>query len=674
MTFNLNNKYKLMKINITNNMKKALLIGLMSTSILSFSQSRVQELNVPNALQVKADASSVKAIDNEYTPGEVITRKNTVIKRKKAVNYDYIDLGDTYYDLQTNSSPGRRIILHTDGTVSAVWTTSPDAGTGYPNRGSGYNHYDGTNWLMGRDSKIESAGRTGWPTIMLLDDGSEMTIAHESNTGGFITSKNSAKGNTSFNSSNAILDDLTEPNSNRVPIWNRSAASNGKIHIISNYWASEANGVPVVTRNGVNSPTTYSRWDVNGDSADIAHVLLPGYDSTLFAAGGGDNYAIDVRDSIVAILLGGLGDPVSLWKSTDNGENWTYTDVDSFPFKGQRLAAQLLLSGDTVSTNDGSVDVMIDATGKVHAFWGLGRVLGAEPDGADTTGFSFFPGQSQIRHWKEGDATSRIAGSGFDLDQDGQFNVTAETFSSLDANQNVPANLLSATRTGNTSLVTMPSASADENGNLFVVYSAPVENQLHFLNANYRDIMVSYSTDGGETWMGPQNLTQDGTQECNFPSAAKVANDYLHVMWQQDATPGTFLQNHSASAGSHPNEINTMKYAAVPVADIINNVIGNDVRTASVDKLKTAEVFVVSQNQPNPFRGTSEVLVYLRTSSKVSLTVKDILGNVLNQGDLGIMNAGNHKLSIDANGLSSGMYFYTIATPEHQVTKRMQVK
>jgi hypothetical protein len=42
-------------------------------------------------------------------------------------------------------------------------------------------------------------------------------------------------------------------------------------------------------------------------------------------------------------------------------------------------------------SNDGSMDVMIDPSGKVHAFWGLGRVLGAEPDGADTTGFSFFP-------------------------------------------------------------------------------------------------------------------------------------------------------------------------------------------------------------------------------------------------------------------------------------------
>ena len=128
-------------------MKKALLIGLMSTSLLSYSQSSVQELNVPNAQEVKVNVSAVKIIDSEYTPGEVVTKKATVVKRKKAVNYDYIDLGNTYYDLQTNSSPGRRIVLHSDGTVSAVWTTSPDAGTGYPNRGSGYNHYDGTNWL-----------------------------------------------------------------------------------------------------------------------------------------------------------------------------------------------------------------------------------------------------------------------------------------------------------------------------------------------------------------------------------------------------------------------------------------------------------------------------------------------------------------------------------------------
>ena len=653
-------------------MKKILLFGFLLTTLFSFSQTQVRELNVPKANEYTVEGSTVNAVDIEFKSGEIVEGKSSV-KTKKAVNYSYIDLGDTYYDLQTNASPGRRIILHSDGTVSTVWTTSPDAGTGYPNRGSGYNHYDGSSWLTGRDNKIETSGRTGWPTIMLLDDGKEMIIGHESNTGGFITSTNTTKGSTSFTSTSAILDDVTDPNSNRVPIWNRSGASNGKVHIVSNYWASEANGVPVVTRNGVSSPTTYSRWDVSSGQADIEHILLPGYDSTLIQSGGGDSYAIDVRDSIVAILIGGLGDPLSLWKSTDNGETWTYTDVDSLPFKGPRRDEELILSGDTVETNDGSVDVIIDPTGTVHAFWGLGRIVGGISDAGDSS-FFFFPGQSQIRHWKEGDTTSRIAGLGFDLDQNGQFNVTAETYNGLDANGNVPNNLLSATRTGATSIVTMPSASADENGNLFVVYSAPVENQLHFLNSNFRDIMVSYSTDGGYTWNGPQNLTQDGTQECNFPSAAKLANDFLHVMWQQDNTPGTFLQNHSASAGSHPNELNTMKYAAVPVADIIGNVIGNDVRTARVGSELSSDVFVVSQNSPNPFTGTSQVLVYLRSGSEVTLTVTDVLGNVLNHANLGIMTAGNHKLTIDGNGLTCGMYFYTIATEDHKVTKRMQVK
>ena len=268
----------------------------------------------------------------------------------------------------------------------------------------------------------------------------------------------------------------------------------------------------------------------------------------------------------------------------------------------------------------------------------------------------------------------KIAGSAFDQDGDGLYNVNTETFQSLDANGNVPSGLLSAARTGATSLVTMPSASSDANGNLFVIYSAPVEGQVHFLNANFRDIFVSYSTDGGSSWSEPQNITQDGTVESNFPCAAKIANDFLHVIWQEDATPGTSLQNHSAAAGSHPNDIGTMNYAAVPVTDIINDVLGNDVKTSVGDLQRDADVFVVSQNQPNPFNGSSEVIIYLRDASPLTLTVTDMLGNVLNTGDLGTMGRGNHTVTIDGSNLSAGMYFYTISSSQNSVTKRMQVK
>lgn len=654
-------------------MKKTLLTALFTTPFLLFAQNQMKELPVPKAIDVKVSAQHLKAIDNEIPNGHTAGSAHFEQKTKKDKNYSSVLLGKTYYDLQTNSSPGRRIVLHEDGTISAVWTASPDAGTGYPNRGTGYNYFDGTTWLSDRDNNIETEGRTGWPSIMLLDDGRERILAHEAGTGGFIATTNSAKGSTDFSSVGPILDDETAVNVNRVPIWNRSVASNGKIHTIANYWVSEDANVPMVTLNGVNSPTTYSRWDVAGDTADIAHSILPGFDSTLYTSGAGDRYAIDSRDSIVAILMGGLGEPVSLWKSTDNGTTWAYTDVDSIRFKGPRKFAQLLLSGDTLNTNDGSLDVMIDANGDVHAFYGLGRILGGLDQSGDSS-FFFFPAQTALMHWKEGDSEPKIAGTAFDQNGNGELDINAETFQFLDDNNNVPNNLLSAARTGSTSLVTMPSASVDAEGNLFVVYSAPVEEAVHFLNANFRDIFVSFSTDGGSTWNGPQNITKTGTAECNFPCVAKVTNDFLHLIWQEDATPGTHLQNHSASAGTHPNDVNYINYAAIPVSDILNNVVGTELTNVNEGNFgKDAEVFVVSQNQPNPFSSTSEVIIYLRDASQLTLTITDLLGNVVNTGGLGILTRGNHTVTVDATTLSAGMYFYTIASPKNSITRKMQV-
>ena len=658
-------------------MKKTLLTVFLSAPFLLMAQSGSKELKMPNYENNVATLESYKAIDIAVPVGQGTVLLSSP-KTKKDQNFSTIELGKTFYDLQTNASPGRRIILHADGTISAVWTGSPDAGTGYPGRGTGYNYNDGTEWYASRGDKIETEGRTGWPSIMLLDDGTELVMAHYSEGGGFIASQNDVKGSLNFTSTPPRLDDETAINVNRVPIWNRSVASNDKVHTISNYWSSEASDVPVVNINGVNSPTTYSRWSVSGDTSEVEHILLPGYDSSLYAAGGGDGYAIDARDSIIAIVIGGLGDPVSLWKSTNNGQTWTYTDVDSLPYKGPRAAEELLINADTMFANDGSVDVLIDASGTAHAFWGRSQVLGGLTTEGDT-GISYFLSVTGIMHWKEGDTEPRFAGGPVDLDSNDVYDVTAETINSLDATGGVPGSLLSAARTGTTGAVSMPTASVDADGNLFLVYHGAVEGGqndgvLHFLGANFKDIFVSYSTDGGNLWSDPQNITQNATMECAFPCVAKVSNDFVHIVYQEDTYPGTHLQNHSANAGSHPNEECTMKYVAVPTADILANVLGNRVRTASVLDAQKAEVFVISQNQPNPFRGTSDVIVYLRSNSSVTLTVTDILGNVVNQGNLGVMSAGNHTVTLDANGLTSGMYFYTLTTEDHSVTKKMQVK
>lgn len=650
-------------------MKKTLLIAMVAAPSLLWAQVPSSSMIIDKNANVVAEIT--ETIDVQVP--EVHTKGKQTIDKNKVKNYASVQLGTTFYDLQTNSSPGRRIVLHTDGTISAVWTSSPTDADGFPDRGAGYNYYNGTQWLSDRDDRIESNTRTGWPSLSVLEDGSEMIVAHESNTGGFAVSTNGAKGSTNFTTVDGILDDETILNTNRVPIWNRSVATNGKLHLICNYWSSEDNNVDVVTIDGVPSPTTYSRWDIAGDTADVFHSLLPGYDSSLYTSGGGDRYAIDAQGNTVAILMGGLGEPVSLWKSTDNGQNWTYTDVDNFAYKGVKGPAALLISGDTVMSNDGSLDVMIDAAGVVHAFWGVSSVLGNTNADGDTV-IGFFPGQMRtLAHWKEGDIEPQMLGGGIDMDGDGELLYAEETWQNLTAEGSVPTGLNSATRTGATSIITMPSASIDQDGNIFVTYSAPVEGVTHFLDANFRDIHVMYSTNGGTDWSEPQNLTQSRDAECNFPNAAKMSNEFLHLIWQQDETPGTFLQNHSAAFGTHPNEINEINYAAIPVSDILNDVIGQNLVSVN-EQTKDAEVFVVSQNQPNPFNGSSDVIIYLRDASPLTLTVTDILGNVINQGDLGMMNAGNHTVNIDGSELSSGIYFYTISSEFNSITKKMQVK
>ncbi|MEO6167783.1 MAG: hypothetical protein ABIO46_16185, partial [Chitinophagales bacterium] len=86
-------------------------------------------------------------------------------------------IGTTYYDLQTNSSVCNRLVNNTDGTVQATWTHSPDAVSGFPNRGTGYvAKIDGV-WGPPPAARIESE-RTGWPNIVRTGNGGEFVIAH----------------------------------------------------------------------------------------------------------------------------------------------------------------------------------------------------------------------------------------------------------------------------------------------------------------------------------------------------------------------------------------------------------------------------------------------------------------------------------------------------------------
>ncbi len=606
------------------------------------------------------------AMDEAVSPFKAGTTYTPTLN--KHIRYSAILIGKTFYDLQTNASVGRRVILHDNGSISAVWTTSSIGEANWPTRGTGYNHKATTSWFSTVNARLETE-RTGWPCIGVLEKSGtkyEAIMGHVASTGGWVLSKNNAIGNSSFPDQKAIL---TQQN-NMVSIWGRIGTDKKQtIHLVSNYFSDAANGIPIVKINGVSSPSTYSRSTDAGLTWDKKFTALPGYDSTRVLNGGGDNYAIDVKDSIVAIVLGGLGEDISLYKSTNGGNTFTKIQVEAFqysPFKDVYIS-----HATPEKTTDGSMDVLIGNDNKIHVFFARSFV-------SDTImgddGFSFRPASTSLMHWTEGWDSVNLCGGAFDYDQNGTLDITRETFTSLTNGTTVPAGLSSATRYGNNSLVSFPTSSMDANGNLYVIYSAPNELAISPFNANYRDLYISFSTDGGVSWTIGQNITATSTPnsfENVFPSAAKRADNFVHFLYQEDDLPGTNLQNNGNS-NTHPNDEQRIQYKAIPVTDILAGLIKDPV---SVKKtVSDPKIFFVSQNQPNPFSSETSAFIYLRDGSDLNLSISDITGKVIKTEKLGYHSAGNHAVTINADGLKSGLYFYTISNDLYSTTQKMQVK
>lgn len=81
--------------------------------------------------------------------------------------------------------------------------------------------------------------------------------------------------------------------------------------------------------------------------------------------------------------------------------------------------------------------------------------------------------------------------------------------------------------------------------------------------------------------------------------------------------------------------------------------------------------FTLSQNSPNPFRGTSEIAFSLPKTESIRLAIYDIQGKLMKTLMEGTQTAGAHKAT--ASGLESGVYFYRLEAGNTSLTRRMVV-
>jgi hypothetical protein len=89
-----------------------------------------------------------------------------------------------------------------------------------------------------------------------------------------------------------------------------------------------------------------------------------------------------------------------------------------------------------------------------------------------------------------------------------------------------------------------------------------------------------------------------------------------------------------------------------------------------VDEDGVPKTYFLSQNYPNPFNPTTQIRFALPQSSWIRLSVYDLMGRermVLAEGDF---SSGQHTVTLDAKGLASGTYIYTLRAADFSSSKK----
>lgn len=596
--------------------------------------------------------NKVNALDNG-TPFNNIQSRQWVAPqqlRSSTVTVTEETIGFTYYDLQTNGASGNRLVRNDDGTFSAAWTFSPDATSGFPLRGTGYNYYNGTSWGSIPGSRIENV-RSGFTNVMTTQSGKELTISHSGTN--MIMAGRPTKGTGAWTTNTTIFGTANNDT------WSKAVAGGVNGETIHAIW--QGTGSTTVPFLGQLGPLFYSRSTDGGVTWNPLKRVIDLVDSTQYFGFGGDAYSIDVRGNTVAIAIGDFDTDVLLLKSTDGGDNWTKTIIQTFPiplYNADLMMTDVDLDGiaDTIVSNGGDPHVLLDHTGMAHVWFSANRVL----DDDTTGGLSYFPGTDGLFYWNETMLTDDYA-----------FIAESEDFSG-DGVLNTPTSGTCSFPWGlyRGGITQMPTAGIDANGTLYVTYQTINElADTSTYSQAHRHIYMITSSDNGATWTHPFNILLPAAlggdpdfQETVFATMARVVDSKAYVIFQRDEAPG-----HALAAAGTCDVANNL---GNPSELVFATVDATTVRVNKVDKNNVA----VSQNYPNPSTGLTSINVNLNKASDLRLEVVDVMGRTIFVDSKKNAASGNHTLVLNTANWNSGMYFYSVTTNAGKVTKQLMVK
>jgi len=636
-------------------MKKQVLItaGIVVSGLLSAQVSQRQKeisQRIPAHIANMAIMKTPRVIDPATLPSLMNGKKtdaNSNVNRVAAITSTVV--GKTYYDLQSNSSVGDRIFVNADGSIATVWTMELTGGDNtYPNRGTGYNYFNGTAWGAQPTARVE-ATRVGWGNIVNTKSNKELILSHDGGVSKLNLATRATKGTGTWSNSYAIPTATAGGN-----YWPRMVASGDTIYTISVTQQTTTAGASMYQ--GLNGAICFARSKDAGVTWDLVNTIPTGLDNTTrFMGFGGDSYAIAAKGATVAVVGGDAGKDVVLSKSIDGGVTWTATTILKFPLAKWNPATTTTDTNgdnvaDTVLTNDGTFSVGLDVTGKAYVFYGNSRILQTTPQA--NGGYSYFPGTDGLNMWKEGmpaDVGGTVIAAIEDLGEQGTI-----FFPTPSVSGNFSFGLW-----GN-SLTSYPSVAFDASNVMYLSYSSVVDSLISLVNPEklVRHQYVIKSTDGGTTWSDPCDIvgSPGGTiYEGVLGSLAKRVDGNLHILYQRDLGPGNGIPG--TNPGDNKDEgdntgINDMVYFKFPVAEI--GACATDVGVKEQNSVVTGYKFY-----PNPAANNGTLEITLNDNSKVDINVMNAVGQIVYSTSL-TGTAGFNKVDLNLSNLNSGIYFYQV--------------
>ncbi|MEZ5197852.1 MAG: sialidase family protein [Bacteroidales bacterium] len=339
-------------------MKRILLLTLVFS--IAFGVYAQQRVTVPKDVRNHAVLMQKPTVETNNFSQEVMPAAKAFFPPEEEV------IGNTYFDLQSNSSMQSRIHVYDDGTVGAVFTIGFDFPNFSGDRGTGYNYYDGNAWGDWPTERLE-ADRTGWCAYDAWGDNGEINVIHYSGaaTDGVVFSRRDTKGTGDWTQW-----DFHAPDPAADFLWPRMATG-GINHDVVHYIGLTK---PVANQGavyqGLDGAILYSRSEDGGTTWSIENIILDGMTSAEYTGFAGDTYEIIADGDNVAILNGESWVDLMLMKSTDGGDTWTKTVIWENPYPLWNATPT-----DTFYCADGAHHLAFDQSGKVHVVFGINRAM-----------------------------------------------------------------------------------------------------------------------------------------------------------------------------------------------------------------------------------------------------------------------------------------------------------